>query len=322
MTLLSAAAPTRAQTTVAEDPCVFSLAANTPFTPSAGPEARPRRLPAGTRVTFLAARHAAIDDGALRVRARVRVDPRGDTGFIDLPAGPVRRCQDGRAATPDVREQARVRVDGVDEVWRLRFVTPSRATPLPPPEERTCADRYDAGFDAGEVVLERLRDGVVVDALTHIAGEHPVALRAPWQLYGADHGSPERDLGNPWRTLLDVGDYNHDGDATEFVVDLEHIACGHNSSAVVGVTRRNPHLHVLEWTNGGEMRLPNGGHLWEAVRASARGERVSWPCGDHGAPEAETLRWSPAPGGLRASTQVRSCPSPRGLTARARRHAR
>jgi hypothetical protein len=95
-------------------------------------------------------------------------------------------------------------------------------------------------------------------------------------------------------------DYDHDGWATEFVFQVGYWACGQNPSVLVGVSKANPHLHVL-----GTAEAPSQGLVmtylssWDQILA-ARGRTVEVAqhvCGDHGGGgHYTTLRFGP--GGL------------------------
>jgi len=291
-----------------DDPCV--LRARVPLrlrgTTRAGHTVVTARLPAGTVLEFLAAydrTRGPLD--RLGVYTRVRVPARALEGFVFADAREVRRCQDSRSPSPDVREQRTVVVDGVEEVWRVRFVTPSGAPQPIDDAVIDCATGYEASRDRGDVVIERLRNGVVIDTLASIPPlEDGLStrwpMRFPWRVYGW-HAlrHPAQTIAHlPYETVLDLGDYDHDGRATEFALDGGHVCCGHVASAVVGLTRSRPRLHVLRWANGDDWAQPNGRLAWEAVRAHPRGELVTWRCGDHGFGDEERLRWWPARGGL------------------------
>ncbi len=322
---LTAASSARAQP-AEPDPCIFTTTVRTSleeFRDDGAPR-RPDALPAGTRIELLSAFHARRRTSAgMEVVVRARDLRTGREVFVSVDAARVRRCQDHRAGSPDIREQRRVVFGGVEEIWRLRFTGASTAPTMPPPHEWTCPDRYEAQFDAGAVVLERLRGGVVIEAITAVEGgnvDFGGGIAAYWQVPNFDEDPPSRDIGNPWETLLDIGDYNHDGDASEFVLPGAHICCGHAVSFIVGVTRDHPRLHVLTWRGGGAMTLPIERGRWEAVRARPRGEIVTWGCGDHASEHEERMRWWPAHGGLRVAFPVRQCPeSSLGAQRRSRR---
>jgi len=297
----------------APDPCDFHTAVPVRLRKTLREQRPTTVLATGTALELLAVTgdtRGPIE--RLGVYSRVRVRATGEEGFVYLDAGEVRRCQDSRVTAPDVREWRAVVVDGVEEIWRVRFVTPSRAPAAIPEGEWTCPDGFYARFDRGRAVLERLRDGVVIDRFhtpCEVLGEDhgcSTELLIPWHIDPSVHdrpvpGSTVERL--PWITFLDLADYDHDGRATEVAIDVGHLVCGHSNSVVVGITRDNARLHVLHWANGERMALPRGSWAWDEVRARSRGEMVTWGCGDHGYDGEERLRWWPSGGRLDAETR-------------------
>ncbi len=263
-------------------------------------------IPAGTPIELLAVTDVTRGSAQrLGVLSRVRVRSTGAEGFVYVDAEAARRCQDQGATAPDIRESRTVMVDGVAETWRVRFETPSRAPADIPEGEESCPSRFEARFDRGRAVLERVRDGVVIDRYTNpcrrIDGaECGTELLIPWHVEApaGSHLSPEASDRLPWVTFLDVGDYDHDGRATEIAVDVGHLVCGHSVSYVIGITREHPRLHALTWSDGERMVSESGRLGWEAVRANARGRAVTWGCGDHGSTAEESVRWWPSRGRL------------------------
>lgn len=275
------------------------------------------RLPAGTALELLAvtdSTRGAVDQ--LGVLSRVRVRATGAEGLVYVAADALRRCEESRATTPDVSESRAVVVDGVEETWRVRFVTPSRAPEELPDSERSCPRAFEARFDRGRAVLERMRDGVVVDRFENPCGstdgeECARRLLIPWRVTA----SRDRrvDAGRlPRVTYLDVADYDHDGRATEFAAELGELVCGHAEAVIIGITREHPRLHVLRWADGGRMAMTSGRGGWEPVRASARGDVVTWRRGDHGVTDEERMRWWPTRAGLQNEEYVAASPTEGG----------
>jgi hypothetical protein len=244
----------------------------------------------------------------LGVYTRVRVRTTGAEGYVYLDAHAVRRCQNHRSRTPDIRESRMVMVDGVMEEWRVRFISPSGAYPSIPPDEWNCIESFYNHFDRGDAVLERLRDGVVIERIDHLPCAEGSYMPCPYSLLIPRHAVPypfdeasatAATLEHlPWITWLDIADYNHDGQATEFAVNVGRIACAVQVSLVVGVTRDRPRFHVLRWANGDTMSNAVDQTWWDDVRDRSRGEHVSIACGDHGYPGEQRIRWWPTPHGL------------------------
>ncbi|MFO0608878.1 MAG: hypothetical protein U0324_37275 [Polyangiales bacterium] len=266
-------------------------------------------VPAGTALELLAVKdwtRGTLE--RLGVLSRVRVRTTGAEGYVFLDAQAVRRCQDHRAPSPDVRESRTVIVDGVAEEWRVRFVTPPGENPPIPEDEWNCIVGFYNRFDRGDAVLERLRDGVVIDRFDNPCGPSGVNDSCAPRLLIPRHVTPyvpgRRTLPaattdrHPWTTWLDLADYNHDGQATELAAYVGHLACGVEVSAVIGITRERPRLHVLRWADGAAMTLAVDATWWDAVRASPRGEQVTIGCGNHGYDGEQRVRWGPAARGL------------------------
>jgi hypothetical protein len=122
---LLAASPARAQPTEA-DPCVFTTVGRTPGE-ALRVDGAPRRrdaLPAGTRVEILAAfRGRRRTAAGMEVLVRARDLRNGREVIVAVDAARVRRCQDHRAGSPDIREQRRVVFGGVEEIWHATSAT-------------------------------------------------------------------------------------------------------------------------------------------------------------------------------------------------------
>src|SRR4029453_17314632 len=69
-------------------------------------------------------------------------------------------------------------------------------------------------------------------------------------------------------TIMDVGDYDHDGWATEFVLPVGGFGCLFQSSVVIGISRRQPKLHVFGTAAHPEEPLTLGRGEWKLLRQS------------------------------------------------------
>jgi hypothetical protein len=79
---------------------------------------------------------------------------------------------------------------------------------------------------------------------------------------------------------------------------------------VIGVSKRNPPLHVIGTASNPIKPLYMQKHEWEALRdASAPIEVLDWHCGDRGADTETTLslRWTPR--GIAGTVRDYACPS-------------
>jgi hypothetical protein len=212
-----------------------------------------------------------------------------------------------------VRESATVSVDGVDESWRLEW----RHPPLP---ECMGDDWYTcpcAGFELGEkgdLDLVRQRPN------------------APEERLGLDSLFEDRDAKLPrWmpneterakltvpsqaslqkRALVPVmkfADYDHDGRATEFVLQIAAFPCGHTTSVVVGIDKNKPKLHIFSSVEAPKDWLTLESRSdWEKVRGPLPVTLVEVTCGDHGAEDEESVQISADAKGLHAEQRKKNC---------------
>jgi hypothetical protein len=112
--------------------------------------------------------------------------------------------------------------------------------------------------------------------------------------------------------LMHFADYDHDGKATEFYLQTESLPCGKSIGVVIGISRREPKLHVFTTTSNPGKPLYLQKREWEALRDSSSGvvEVEDWACGDHGA-DIQTevvLRWSAT--GVDGTSREYTCPAP------------
>jgi hypothetical protein len=86
-----------------------------------------------------------------------------------------------------------------------------------------------------------------------------------------------------------LADYNHDGQASEFLLQVGVLPCGRPQLLLVGVSRRNPHLHVFAAAEAEDQPLLMGPRAWAAVLRKPRATHVvEWPC-DAGADSVESV---------------------------------
>ncbi|HLH17721.1 MAG TPA: hypothetical protein VKX45_10895 [Bryobacteraceae bacterium] len=82
--------------------------------------------------------------------------------------------------------------------------------------------------------------------------------------------------------MMQLEDYDHDGNATEFYIQTEAVPCGKSYGVVVGVSKTNPRLHAFGTSSTPDKPLYLLKEEWEALR-SATGpvDVLDWECGDH-----------------------------------------
>jgi hypothetical protein len=117
--------------------------------------------------------------------------------------------------------------------------------------------------------------------------------------------------------ILKIADYDHDGRATEFVLQVAAGPCGHTQAVLVGLERPNDQLHVFVDDTPDPDSDPNAPSdqeitlapsEWEKARVALPRTFTRVPCGDHGATQAELLTLTRGPNGLRAKKHTRHCP--------------
>ena len=211
-----------------------------------------------------------------------------------------------------VRETREVTVDGATELWRLEW------TSLPMPECMgnvffTCPCAGFAFGDKGDLDLVRVRAGAAADRL-HLGPlfeGHEARLRR-WTPTAAEvtTGSAPAFATLTARapaTIMLLADYDHDGRATEFVLQVDAGPCGHTPSVVVGISKSNPSLHVFGTREKPREPLTlDRPEFWQRVERAPSVDLVQVGCGDHGSMQESSVRVT-ADGDLHARESLRPC---------------
>lgn len=231
-----------------------------------------------------------------------------------------------QAPRPDVREAVDVHLPGdVVERWQLVWTAPPTRHCTDPADATTCPC---AGFefaDRGFAALVRLRDGREVDRLALDAlyrGDGPSQATFPRHALteadrraiaeARDEATLERRFaGRPLLSAIVLRDYDGDGVAAEFVLQVDAGPCGHRPSVLIGLGATG-RLHALGRAGGRPtplvLRDPT---QWSALLGGRAATLVQWPCGDHGGVDegAVVVRW--ARGEPDYTTRTRRCTPPR-----------
>jgi hypothetical protein len=220
-----------------------------------------------------------------------------------------------------VREEVVVDVDGQKERWKLVWTSP------PAPD---CVDegwRSCACFDRelgerGPLALVRARpDGTEqrlalgTITLPRWRVEPDDARRFPGKVDLAAVS------GRPLVQVMKLGDYDHDGRATELVLERGNDVCGFHRAIVAGVSRRRDELHVFATAGAPEVELdlPRAAD-WEKLRRALPGELVYIPCGFKGGwPTFEVIHVSRDAAGLHARHRRYACSWVEGIPTRGKR---
>lgn len=245
---------------------------------------------------------AVVSDGGLGISQ--------DAGPIVDPA-----MAKSPAAPAITREEATVTVAGVTERWRLEWRKP------PTPECMddswyTCPCNGIEFGEEGELDLVRERDGAPTErlALDALYMNHTAALPR-WQKQPTDGKNlavvptPVALRTRPLVRVMTFADYDHDGQATEFVLRVGYEACGHSPALVVGVTSQNPKLHAFTTVETpSEPLLLENAAQWERVKRALPASLEKVACGDHGSTVARATRITRDGAGLHAATTETRCP--------------
>lgn len=231
-----------------------------------------------------------------------------------------------RDSRPVIREERSVLVDSSSERWALEWLSPPE--PVCTPEEdpdgwMTCPC---SGFAFGEqghlalvrhrreqkdetLVLDSFFDAVVAKLGTAVLQRWPVRLGDSDVRSDADAARLVRS--RPVVALMTLGDYDHDGHATEFTLKIGNVACGHDEAVVIGVSRQNPALHVFGTASHPTVPLVLQSEDWERLRRSIAGVTVvEWTCGDHGSEQQTEIRLVTRLDGIHAERLLYDCAGP------------
>lgn len=233
------------------------------------------------------------------------------------------------AAAPKevVREQRSFKINGAKEVWRLIWRgTPSDSKgcgPTDPDMAMTCPCSGAAYAQVGDLVLERKRPGAPLERmeLTPLfAGtdmlfneKGPVAMLARWPArlkdMDFDHPASQQAIrARPAVPVMRLRDYNHDGIAGEFLLQIDTRPCGKHLMVAVGITRDSPRLHALTSAEHPERPLALYQWQWDALaRLQRPGKVEDWPCGDHGAQEETSVLLRTSRGRIHAIRMTSTC---------------
>lgn len=230
-----------------------------------------------------------------------------------------------------VREAKAVAIDGRAEEWRL--VWQDKPSPVCWQEAEidlavTCPCAGIAYGEYGHLTLERRQAGKVVDslALGSLYGEFdaPGGIPAgmiPLRRKPFDDSrdsrmafaSPDELLAEiadrPDAPVMQLADYDHDGVAAEFLLNVGTLPCGKLQFVAVGVSRANPRLHAFGSADHPNRPLVMPKHAWDALlEDGARQRVVTWECDDHMSESHTELELSAANGRISAKGLSFACP--------------
>jgi hypothetical protein len=225
-----------------------------------------------------------------------------------------------------VREQRSFTVDRSKEVWRLIWRDTPRDSkycgPAEPEMAMTCPCSGAAYAQVGDLVLERERPGALPERMPltplfagsdMLFNDKGLAMLARWPAPLRDIGggpTPAEIRRRPAVPVMRLRDYNHDGIAGEFLLQVDTLPCGKHLMVGIGITRDNPHLHALTSAEHPERPLALYQWQWDALARNSRpGEVMDWSCDDHGAQEETTMVLHTERGRIHATRITSTCPN-------------
>lgn len=211
-------------------------------------------------------------------------------------------------------------LDGTKENWRLEWSKAPVPHCMAGGTFTTCPCEGFAFGEKGDMDLvrtipgkpdERLRLDTFFAEGDTIMQRWPVLKADKDKALATDGGAALDMVGISMRPLVSIikfADYDHDGRASEFLLQIGATPCGHTQTIVVGVSKSNPKLHAF-----GTKETPNeplvldSRAAWESILKKPQADVTTIACGDHGATE-QTIVHVTADGDLHAKTETKKCP--------------
>jgi hypothetical protein len=211
-------------------------------------------------------------------------------------------------------------MDGTIEHWRIEWRDTPRLACLR--WDCVCSDFMYA--QRGEATWVRSRDGQTIqtfplsklfetgfDVPEH--GEREVLLPA-WPRYPADANVvddgalAEMVRSRRLQPLMVLHDYDHDGQATEFLLPVGGVGCAFHGQAAIGLSRNSPGGHLFGTAAHPEQPLVLRSQGWELLRSKGKGTYVDVPCGDRGADTELEVELRADAAGIHLFERTYACP--------------
>ncbi|MDB5442155.1 MAG: hypothetical protein JWP73_531 [Phenylobacterium sp.] len=227
-----------------------------------------------------------------------------------------------------MREQQVVTVGGTPEIWRLLWI--GRPRPFCAADQvemsLTCPCSGWAYGETGKLTLVRMRNGREVERMD-LGGlfgdfDYPTDQTRSGEGYLPRWPEADGDIKrsedprliaevkrrSPVR-IIQPADYDRDGSATEFLIQVGTLPCGKHQFAAIGVSKANPHLHAFGSAAHPNKPLVLPRRAWEALLSSPRPTPILiWECDDHGSEVRSLLEVSAQGGHIRAVDRDYGCP--------------
>jgi hypothetical protein len=236
-----------------------------------------------------------------------------------------------RAADKEVvREQRAAVIDGARETWRLAWE--EKPAMVCGPDEvdiaTTCPCSGVAYAEYGRLSLVRNRNGRDVERMDlrplYNKFDYPEdkvngsAYLQRWPLKLSD---VDREFKRDPTLVAEIkrrqppeimkfADYDRDGAATEFLIQVGTLPCGKHQFAAIGVTKTDRRLHALTSVSHPDTPLIMPEAAWQALLKEPGPTVVqTWTCGDHGSETRTELVVSANDGAIGVKEREYSCPA-------------
>jgi len=226
-----------------------------------------------------------------------------------------------------VRDQSTVNVGKARETWRLVWNEAPRPFCAVEDAEMslTCPCSGWAFGETGKLSLVRSRGDREVERLElgHLFGDYdyPIDQARTGEAYLPRWPARLRDIGRsgdpnlvsevkrrPPVKILRAEDYDRDGVASEFLIQVGTLPCGKHQFAAVGVSKREPRLHAFSSVAHPDRALVMPLNAWRALLAKGEPKPVViWECDDHGSDLRSELTVSAHNGRIRAVDRDYAC---------------
>jgi len=223
-----------------------------------------------------------------------------------------------------IREEHKVLVDDVEELWQLQWTSaPKPACSPVQPEWVTCPCNGFAFGESGDLALvrkrpehedERLELGQFFDEKLDVPAKKGEAVLRRWDVEDTDiDDSDASDFASRVQArsnaqMMHFGDYDHDGRATEFLLQVGTLPCGKQMSVLIGISRSTPNLHAFGTAEHPEKPLVLQASHWKSLLQSQGPFKVvDWVCGDHGSDTAVDLELNADADGIHAKKMEYAC---------------
>ena len=119
---------------------------------------------------------------------------------------------------------------------------------------------------------------------------------------------PPASRARPISRIMKFGDYDRDGRASEFLLQIGTLPCGKRMTIAVGISKKNPRLHAFTSFKNPDKPLILRTEQWESLRkAAAPFETPQWLCGDHGSDVEIVYLLQAKNGTVRATRRTYAC---------------